>query len=250
MNSNNESHIRYFELETPAGRQSVSYEFIQSRRRRNLEVCLIDSKYLVLKAPLWETEKNIVKFLKSQKWIMERSCEIKNLRSLYEYLMDEPFLSAYGKKVKIEMIFHNGEPRFEYRPQYDEVKFKINPYIGSEIQLLELLKRFAKMSVFERTFRLIGKLKLDVKRISINDQFNKWGSCNNKRNITFNWRLILLKPELLDHIIYHELAHLTHFDHSEAFHELLNSFNAMSYEHEYEIDQVSSEILKLGHMRF
>ena len=45
----------------------------------------------------------------------------------------------------------------------------------------------------------------------------RWGSCSNKGNLNFNWKLILLAPELLDYVVVHELAHRREMNHSKNF---------------------------------
>ncbi|WP_255785395.1 M48 family metallopeptidase [Membranihabitans maritimus] len=44
-----------------------------------------------------------------------------------------------------------------------------------------------------------------------------WGSCSSKNNINLNTRLCLLPKETRTYIILHEMAHLYHMNHSNAF---------------------------------
>jgi hypothetical protein len=41
--------------------------------------------------------------------------------------------------------------------------------------------------------------------------------------MSFNWRLLLAPPEILDYVVEHEVAHLTYMDHSPRFWALLES---------------------------
>ena len=49
----------------------------------------------------------------------------------------------------------------------------------------------------------------------------RWGSCSDRRKIRINWRLIQAPDPVRRSVVAHEVAHITHFDHSPAFHKWL-----------------------------
>ncbi|OCC22434.1 metal-dependent hydrolase [Croceicoccus estronivorus] len=50
----------------------------------------------------------------------------------------------------------------------------------------------------------------------------RWGSCAGDGTIRLNWRLVQAPEAVRRSVVAHEVAHLVHFDHSPAFHALLN----------------------------
>ena len=61
------------------------------------------------------------------------------------------------------------------------------------------------------------KMGVEYNNIVIKDQKTLWGSCSQKKNLNFSYRLIKMPSSIIDYLIVHELAHLIHFDHSPEF---------------------------------
>lgn len=59
-------------------------------------------------------------------------------------------------------------------------------------------------------------------KIRVKEQIFRWGSCSNKGNINFNWKIIMAPIEVIDYVIVHELCHLIRLDHSPEFWRLIN----------------------------
>ena len=75
----------------------------------------------------------------------------------------------------------------------------------------------AKRIFPERTAYFAKRMGVDYGRITIREQKTRWGSCSSKGNLNFNWKLVLLDPELQDYVVVHELAHRREMNHSKNF---------------------------------
>jgi predicted metal-dependent hydrolase len=61
---------------------------------------------------------------------------------------------------------------------------------------------------------------VEVRKISLRDTSSRWGSCSASGSLNFSWRLILAPPFVLDYLAAHEVAHMVHMNHSDAFWDL------------------------------
>lgn len=57
-----------------------------------------------------------------------------------------------------------------------------------------------------------------VPRLTLSRAQRRWGSCAADGAIRINWRLIMAPDFVRRSVVAHEVAHMTHFDHSPAFH--------------------------------
>ena len=54
-------------------------------------------------------------------------------------------------------------------------------------------------------------------RVSIRVNTSRWGSCSEKGNLNFDYRIIFLPSHLQDYLLVHELCHLREMNHSVRF---------------------------------
>jgi hypothetical protein len=69
----------------------------------------------------------------------------------------------------------------------------------------------------ERAAIWAKKMGVPVPVVLIRDQRRRWGSCDPKGNLRFNWRTVQAPMRLVDYVVAHELVHLGHRHHTAAF---------------------------------
>ncbi len=79
----------------------------------------------------------------------------------------------------------------------------------------------ARALVLERLEHFKTIYPYPYNRVSIKNQVSRWGSCSEKGNLNFNYRIVHLPPHLADYVIVHELCHLWEFNHSQKFWDLV-----------------------------
>ena len=93
-------------------------------------------------------------------------------------------------------------------------------------------RRRARAEVAPRLDAACARAGTRYTRLSIRAQRTRWASCSSSGAMSFNWRLLLAPPEILDYVVEHEVAHLEVLDHSQRFWRLVGSRSPGYREHE------------------
>jgi len=89
----------------------------------------------------------------------------------------------------------------------------LDPSLVSESQARLAARKLVSTLAREEAER-IG---VEYRRIRIGGQRTLWGSCSSRGTLSFNWRLVLAPPDVLDYVVVHELCHLRVPNHSRQF---------------------------------
>ena len=86
---------------------------------------------------------------------------------------------------------------------------------------IENMRRQAKAELPARLKELADRYGFIYNKVSIKHNSTNWGSCSARNNINLNLNIVRLPSPLKDYVLLHELCHLRHHDHGQAFHLLL-----------------------------
>lgn len=90
-----------------------------------------------------------------------------------------------------------------------------------------MIEQYLRQLCKEKVDRLVPFyaqiLGVEVNRILVKDQKRRWGSCSSLKNLNFNWRCAMMPEWILNYIVIHEVCHLVHMNHSQAFWDLVST---------------------------
>ena len=82
-------------------------------------------------------------------------------------------------------------------------------------------RRAAREEIAPRLDAACARAGTAYTRLSIRAQRTRWASCSSSGAMSFNWRLLMAPPDVLDYVVEHEVCHLEVPDHSRRFWELV-----------------------------
>jgi predicted metal-dependent hydrolase len=146
-------------------------------------------------------------------WIQRRLAELETARSVVAARGDTvPYLG-----VALRLVPQPGRTRAHRRS--DEL---LVPAGDDRVPAQERwYRREARGEIAARLDRACEQADLSYARLTIRGQRTRWASCSRSGAMSFNWRLLLAPPEVLDYVVWHEVCHLQVMDHSPRFWALL-----------------------------
>lgn len=78
----------------------------------------------------------------------------------------------------------------------------------------------------------LEKLDVNFGNIRFQKMKTKWASCSSKGNLTFNTLLRFLPEDLVSYVVYHEMCHLIHLNHTKEFWNLVKEKYSSPKEYE------------------
>jgi predicted metal-dependent hydrolase len=103
--------------------------------------------------------------------------------------------------------------------------------------LIRFTTRKAREFLLPRLDETSRRLTMPYAALRVRRQRTRWGSCSARGVISLNAKLLFLPPELVDHLLIHELCHTRHLDHSPAYWDLVASHQPDYQRLERELNQ-------------
>ena len=88
---------------------------------------------------------------------------------------------------------------------------------GASVARYNTHKEAARALVHAKLAHFAPRYGVIYNKVFIKNSRSRWGSCSERGNLNFNYRIALLPEALADYVVVHELCHLIHFNHGPAF---------------------------------
>ncbi len=191
-------------------------ELNRNRRAKRLTLRLApDGSVVRITLPHWCRSVEALAFAHARAdWLGEQLAKVPERRDP----LDEGKLTYCGREVRFD--WSADHPR---KPVFDQAGLRVG---GPQETLTKRLQRWLEAEA-QRLFAQDAQdycrgAGLPVADARLTRAKRRWGSCSSEGVLRLNWRLVQAPDFVRRSVVAHEVAHLVHFDHSPAFHALLD----------------------------
>lgn len=188
------------------------HEIIRSKRK-TLSISIDPFGRLTVRAPMRCEQERIDSFLREKEaWILRKQAERRGtgIELPPEDLDGYEFL-ILGKRCKIVCIDEN-------KIGFDSARSLVYlPKKNTRKRLVEWLKENALRIFTAATAQRAAQMGVSYKEVKINSARGSWGLCTADNVVKYSYRLLFAPKDVVEYVIVHELAHVTHKNHSARF---------------------------------
>ena len=199
----------------------VDYEAVVSKGARQTRVRVGPAGVEVVH-PVGVSDEDVSAFLhRNESWVLAQIDRVASLQALRR-----PARTQFGE------ILFRGEPT-AVRVEFVETKAHGNRVSWNQGEIVlrrgpvtrtpaargleNWLRVQARSAIADYLPSVTAYIGQEPRRVYVMGQRTKWGNCSSRRNLSFNWRLILAPDFVLRYLVTHEVVHLAVPDHSVKF---------------------------------
>ena len=204
--------------------EELIIEVVRSTRRKRLSI-EVGHGGIKARVPQTMRQSTITKFAKTKlNWIRKSYLNLPPKAKPLE-LTQGTLVSVLG--VDYTLDIHSGRSKITIGPEGNLVIPIIESHLPREVSIKRKLTTwYKKVALQHLELRVKNRLAAmlpehSITGIRVRDYKRRWGSCDHKGELSFNWRIVMAPEEILDYVVIHEIAHLKEFNHSNRFWKLV-----------------------------
>lgn len=127
-------------------------------------------------------------------------------------------LLLLGNKVTLDIQYDARSKTVVYEPGF--LQLAMPNHDDQTAVARKVIQWYKKQAIadFARRLEIFStKLGVEFSALSLSNAQSRWGSCNSRKEIRLNWRLLQAPPHIINYVVCHELAHLKEMNHSARF---------------------------------
>jgi predicted metal-dependent hydrolase len=202
--------------------EDIEYDLLSGRSRKTTDIVIERTGRLTVRAPEGYTPEQVDAVVRSKRmWIYRNLAEWRDLNAsavVREWVNGETFLYL-GRSYRLALISEDGPDL-----QLKEGRFRLQRALieaGGVTAARQAFETYYTDKGLQRFRQRVAdyapKVGVEVAAVKVKDMGYRWASCGRSGVLSFHWKSMMAPPRITDYIAVHELCHLHHRDHSDAF---------------------------------
>lgn len=196
--------------------KDISYNIKRSNRKTISIYVERDGSVSVL-APLKMEDNELDAAIKSKEYLLYKHLaeweSLNQSKVIREYVNGQSFLYL-GRNYRLQFVDEQDVP---LKLQNGYFKLRKKDKMKAQNHFIEFYKNRGLPHINRRVEEFKVRMGVSPKSIRIIELQHRWASCSKGGNLNFHWKCLMASGSVLDYIVVHELAHISHHDHSPAF---------------------------------
>lgn len=199
--------------------RDLPYLLRRSRQRRTI-VLTVDERGLTVSAPWRSSERRIAAIIRdAEAWVLKKIEAWSSLPARNHTWTQDGTVRYLGRDLRLQLV-RDAIAASATLAEGDHLRVGL-PEAGDaqavKAVVVKWYRRQAQSNFAERIGIYAPRLDAPLPRLFLSSARTRWGSCNAKREVRLNWRLIQAQQSTIDYVVAHELAHLIEMNHSRRF---------------------------------
>lgn len=204
--------------------QTIFYSVKRSSRARHVRLEVRGETGLTVVIPSSYDAGQLPDLLsKKRQWVLEKLARHTRIPSLSaeKELESGDYIPYLGRSLKV-LERHNASAADSVVQDDGQLLINLNNRNARLNLVVEWwYRQQAQKLIQKRADELSARLGVTYRRLCIRGAKTRWGSCSQKGNLNFNWKLMMAPEPVINYVIIHELVHLKEMNHSKKFGDLV-----------------------------
>ncbi|MFZ6750289.1 M48 family metallopeptidase [Undibacterium sp. Ren11W] len=202
--------------------RDIKYQLLPGADRQTTDIVIERDGLISVRPPLRMTPEQVDETVFSKRmWIYRNLAEWRDLNATHvirEWVNGESF-RYLGSSYRLLFVNDQDEPlklkdgRFQLQRSIIESGGKD----AAHQSFISFYKEKGLSRLTKRVSYFASKVGVIPGSVTIKDLGYRWASCLKGGDLHFHWKCLMAPLSIIDYIIVHELCHLHHRDHSDAF---------------------------------
>lgn len=202
--------------------RDIEYQLLPGSDRQTTDIVIERNGVITVRPPKRMSPEQVDETVLSKRmWIYRNLAEWRDLNAVRvtrEWVGGESFLYL-GSSYRLQLVNEQDEPLKLKDGRFCLLRSVVEADGGKAAhQAFEAFYRDKGLPrIRNRVAYFAGKVGVSAGTVQIKDIGYRWASCLKDGDLNFHWKCLMAPLTIIDYIVVHELCHLRHRDHSDAF---------------------------------